>query len=116
VYQVGYYLLNPPLRHPEGVRNLRGSQVLFAPGKALYHLMSDSQAQKLSIMRDHQRRIRPRLVDTNVLDCKGNLRTEKNDHPADIKPDKEEGKGGKTAVDGIVFRHPDLKVDVCHLC
>ena len=47
-----------------------------------------------------------------VLVGVGELRPEETDGPGELHPEHEQGQSGKRAVDGVIARHPDLRVDI----
>ncbi len=52
------------------------------------------------------------FIGVHVLVGKGQFGPVQDDQPAQLEPDEEKRKSGKTPVDGVVIRGPDLKGDV----
>ena len=53
--------------------------------------------------------------DPKVLDGIGYFGSKKDNHPADLDPNEEKGKGGKASINGSIPGNPNLEINVDEL-
>ena len=104
--------MNQPYGYFQLTRHLDRGKRIFCLGKPSYDKMGDHERQEFLHLETDPAAFPIELERADVLVGKGYFSTEKNDHPAQMKPDKEKGQGGKTAVDSIVFGNEKLEINV----